>query len=123
MQKNEKRRHPCITQKGKDRESNPKQYVANVLNGTVIGYKYFEILHNDKPITLTIRGHKFRHACGRILISTSLDFAEVNGTLDVNVGIWETRVTGKLHLPLGKQALYLKFQGTGAVDIIDLTWN
>ena len=123
LRKNEKRLHPYITQKGKDRESNPKQYVANVLNGTVIGYKYFEILHNDKPITLTIRGHKFRHARGRILISATQDFAEVHGTLDVNVGIRETQIAGKLHLPLGNQALYLKYQGSGAVDIIDLTWN
>ncbi len=123
LRKNKKRLHPYITQKGKDRESDPKQYIANVLNGTVIGYKYFEILHTDNSIALTIRGHKFCHARGRILISTSLDFAEVHGTLDVNVGMWETRVTGKLHLPLGKQALYLKFRGTGALDIIDLTWN
>ncbi len=33
--------HPYFTQDGEDREENPNQYIANMTNGAVAGFKYF----------------------------------------------------------------------------------
>lgn len=123
LTQDEKVWHPYITQDGADRESDPRQYVANVLSGTVIGYKYFDFPEAKISLTLTLRAHKHSHACGKLLISSKADFSEIHGIVNVDAATAEIRTCASLQLPKGKQALYLKYEGMSAIDLISLTWH
>jgi hypothetical protein len=47
--------HPFFTQTGIDREENGDQYIANMQDGSVAGFKYFD-LHNTTIISVQVRG-------------------------------------------------------------------
>ena len=57
---------PYLTQDGKDRESGPDQYIANMCDGALAGFKYFD-LSETKEISVTIKGH----AEGTLYVRTS----------------------------------------------------
>ena len=46
-------KHPYITQDGQDRECNPQQYIANMRNYSVAGFKYFDV--TDKNVCLFVK--------------------------------------------------------------------
>lgn len=115
--------HPYITQDGPDRESAPSQYVANVLSGTVIGYKYFDIPQTKVSLAFNLRAHKNSPACGKLLISVKSDFSEIAGTVNVEASTAEVQISTAIHLSKGKQPLYLKYEGEGALDLISLSWK
>jgi hypothetical protein len=71
--KEEKKKHsPMHTQDGEDREDNPNQYVADVQNGSLIGFKYFDFNHSKK-LRLSLRGK----ANGKMIVSTDLDYKDM----------------------------------------------
>ena len=43
MIKHPKSGHPYLTQDGKDREQGSDQYIANMCDGAVAGFKYFDL--------------------------------------------------------------------------------
>lgn len=47
--------HPTFTQDGPDREDEENQYITNMKNGAVAGFKYFD-LRNTDAISVTARG-------------------------------------------------------------------
>lgn len=65
MLKHPKAGHPYLTQKGRDRESGEDQYVAHMCDGSVAGYKYFD-LSETKEIRINICGN----ASGTVYIRT-----------------------------------------------------
>jgi len=119
----EKPLHPYFTQDGEDRETDPGQYVANILPGTVIGYKYFDIPGRECTLCLTLRSHLGTRARGRFLLSDRLDFSRIRGTVEVDTAPEQTCAEAALSFPSGKQALYLKYEGSGSVDLLTLGWK
>ena len=94
----------------------PIQYVKNLKDGSIAGYKYFEF-NNAKKITLTVRGE----AQGIIQIMTEPEgksFGDV--IIDLNSTQW-TEVSGKIQIPDGVQALYLRYEGEGSLDFVRFT--
>ena len=113
------KKHPYITQDGKDRESDPAQYVANFGDGCVAGFKYF-LIPEGAQLTLTVRGHHGRRAKGKLQVSSDETFSRVSEA--AWNGAKESRVS--LRLPFqGTRALYVRFAGKGAVDLISLQFG
>ena len=53
MIKHFKSGHPYLTQEGKDREQGSDQYVANMCDGAVAGFKYFDLRETSKAVSYT----------------------------------------------------------------------
>ena len=111
--------HPRLTQDGKDRESDPGQYIANLRDGAMAGFKYFDF-ESDTParISVQIRGR----ASGALLVYDAEDAQEpVAGiSVDVNGKTWTAasssiRVTGK------KTPLFFRYKGKGHLDLFSFT--
>lgn len=107
--------HPYITQEGGDREENPNQYVANIRDGTVAGYRYFD-LTDAVSVTVTVKGL----AHGKFILST-----EENGN-----PIGETPVSFSTFHPTipiksltGPQAIYFRYEGIGHLDLMEIQIN
>ena len=105
--------HPYFTQTGRDREKDGDQYIANMRDGAVAGFKYFEITDADQ-LGLNLRGT----ASGVMQVSEKPDFSILNA--EVKIELHDTAVwyEGALSIQPGEKALYFRFQGTGAVDFI-----
>ena len=118
--KEEKRKHtPMHTQEGEDRECNPNQYVAEAQNGSLIGFKYFD-LQNTTKLGITIRGN----AEGRILVSTDLDYKDMMPKdyhilceipVAINCEAWQM-VETCVNLGCGVKPLQFIFEGQGMFD-------
>lgn len=57
--------HPYLTQDGKDREQGSDQYIANMCDGAVAGFKYFDLRETSK-VRINIKGK----ATGVVYVST-----------------------------------------------------
>lgn len=104
--------HPYFTQEGEDREDNPNQYIANMTNGSVAGFKYFEC-KNSSEISVTVRGN----GIGTMKVATSLDGDVVAQIPMEQMKDWN-EVTASLKLGEGVSALYFTFEGQGFVDFM-----
>ena len=104
--------HPYFTQSGKDRENNGDQYIANMKNGSVAGFKYFE-MGEANQIGITIQGN----AKGTMQVSDKSDFENICAEIEVSNRVKEMHTyKGALNIPRGKRALFFRFQGEGTVD-------
>ena len=79
---------PYLTQDGKDRESGPDQYIANMCDGALAGFKYFD-LSETKEISVTIKGH----AEGTLYVCTS-----ENGEAIAEISISRVKNSGNFPL-------------------------
>ena len=104
--------HPYFTQTGKDREDNGDQYIANMRDGAVAGFKYFQ-MDGPKTVLVELRGT----ASGSMKVSDSPDFAN-GAVIPVSLNNSTVTVGGTLDVGAGRKALYFQFCGTGAVDFI-----
>lgn len=106
---------PCITQEGGDRECGPEQFVRDIADKCVVGYKYFD-LRKTSGIAVTLRGNAkgllaVRHAeCGEA--ATYLEIA-------LSGEEWQ-RIVGKLPPADERSALYLEFSGQGRFDLLEI---
>ncbi|MBQ7837295.1 MAG: family 43 glycosylhydrolase [Clostridia bacterium] len=103
--------HPCIMQTGTDRENEPCQYIHNMRDGCIAGFKYFEC--DCKEITLTVRGGK-----GRIDL-----YFDLNGDIITSLNINESTDFAECSAPLqfsGKKAIYLKYSGEDYADLLSV---
>lgn len=105
------RRHPYFTQTKKDGQKGAKQYIANMRDGAVAGYKYF-LFESAEKIKITVAGN----GKGKVCISDQSDFANVVAEIPVSPKNNKTRYTGKLHIGKGRKALYFRYEGKGAID-------
>ena len=108
--------HPYFTQTGKDREENGDQYIANMRDGAVAGFKYFS-LGNASEIELEVRGK----AAGSFAVSTDPDFREIAAEIPVSVDGTTATVRGAFRAEEGVQPLYFRYNGSGAVDFLAFT--
>lgn len=97
-------------------ETEPVQYIANLKDGCVAGYKYFA-LRALKEIRVILRGN----ADGHLLIKTAPD-ADAMGQIPVRISSDEwIELTGSVTIPDGISPLYFCFEGNGAVDFMSFT--
>lgn len=111
--------HPYFTQSGKDREENGDQYIANMRDGSVAGFKYFAI-HNLNTVAVEVRGK----ADGVIRLSTTPDFI----TESAQIPVWSEEggiriVEAACNITDGVTALYFQYSGNGSIDFISFTLN
>ncbi len=115
--------HPYFTQSGEDREDNPDQYIANMRDGAIAGYKYFDMKDTTK-VTVKVRGQ----GNGAFKVFTALKentispdettlVSEIN--LEPKEG-W-TEFSAEMNIGDGVKALYFRYCGEGAVDFDSFT--
>ena len=103
--------HPYITQDKKDGDETARQYIANMRDGAVAGFKYFEIVE-PTDITIQLNGN----GSGEIQVSFTSDFEEC---VHIPVKVISQRPEyfhAKLPKMCGNAALYFKYKGEGSVN-------
>ncbi len=107
----DKKAHPYFTQTGRDREDNGDQYIANMRDGAVAGFKYFDF-RNVESVSVRYSGK----AAGILEISTSPDFSDICAAVTVRAAdepLWEEAAAD---IPDGVHPLFFRFSGEGALD-------
>ena len=107
--------HPFFTQCGKDDAEGAYQYLANMHDGAVAGFKYFD-LQGLSRIDVTVRGT----GNGRIFVSSDEDGQSVITSIplsNLNQSAWQT-FSGSAQADDGVSALYFRFEGTGSIDFL-----
>lgn len=100
---------PYLTQNKKDGDTKAIQYIANMQDGSVAGFKYFDMTGADK-ISIEIGGS----ANGKMLVSEKEDFSVINASISVKEGM--NRGSAGLKMKDGVKALYFKFTGSGKLN-------
>lgn len=100
---------PYLTQNKKDGDTTAIQYIANMQDGSVAGFKYFNIEGADK-ISIEIDGT----ANGEMLVSEKEDFSVINARISVKEGM-DIGAT-ELKIKDGVRPLYFKFIGSGKLN-------
>ena len=111
--------HPRLTQDGEDRESDPGQYIANLRDLALTGFKYFDF-EEDRPtsISVSIRGK----ACGVLYVYDSEKKEMPSAVIPVNVdGTDWVSVEASLRVRGKKAPLFFLYRGSGAVDLYSFT--
>lgn len=111
--------HPYFTQEGQGQEA--RQYVANMRNGAVAGFKYFDLL-DTSSIVVTLRTNQ----AGTLLFAADEDFEQVLGELSFEPtgGKWK-RFEASLDVSAdsvpdpSSSALFVRHNGEGAVDVLE----
>ena len=106
--------HPYFTQEGRGREG--RQYVANLRDGAVVGFKYFD-LSATRGIALRLRG------CGacRVAVAADENFSQALGVVELGALTheWQT-FSAPLSPASEKSALFLRFEGELTADFLVL---
>ena len=107
----DKKAHPYFTQTGKDRMENGDQYIANMRDGAVAGFKYFGF-GGEKRISLTVSG-----VCsGTVEVSHTPDFKAVIARIPVSAKAEQENAEGAFAPQEGTQPLYFRYTGEGAMN-------
>ena len=102
--------HPYLTQTGKDRERDEDQYIANMKDGAVAGFKYFDF-KGLKKISILVSGE----GQGEMLVKTCLD-GIVIGRIPVQAGFRRTWSEEECTISDGAHALFFEYKGEGSVN-------
>lgn len=105
--------HPYFTQSGKDREENGDQYIANLRDGSVAGFKYFWM---EKASRITVEAGGTGE--GVFEVSDMPDFKQLCASIPVNPNGHKISAEAPLMMKSGKKPLYFRFSGKGSVDFI-----
>jgi arabinoxylan arabinofuranohydrolase len=111
------RNHPYLTQSGVDRESNPNQYIANIRDGSTIGFKYFNFT-DLKQITITIGGTGH----GQFNVYTNLEENAIS-TIPISIHNNVQSFSSKTIQVRGSLPLYFIYTGTGSISFFRFTLN
>ena len=103
--------HPYFTQTGKDREGNGDQYIANMRDGAVAGFKYFDI-RGVKTVAVELSGT----AEGEFLLSDTPGFQTISARIPLKLIDGRAEFRAGCALDNGARALYFKFCGVGSAD-------
>lgn len=107
----DKKAHPYFTQTGKDRMENGDQYIANMRDGAVAGFKYFGF-GGEKRISLAVSG-----VCSGIVeVSHTPDFKTVIARIPVSAKGKQENPEGAFAPQKGTQPLYFRYTGEGAMN-------
>jgi len=107
----EKDKHPYFTQNGVDREEHPDQHIANMKNGSVAGFKYFD-LQGTKEISVETRG-----SGGTLKVMNGCHY---NAAILAQIPLQESEGYKSSFATLKggteKTAMFFKFEGKGRID-------
>lgn len=109
--------YPYFTQDGIDRDDNPNQYIANIRDGAMTGFKYFEF-QNINTISVNLRGK----AKGKFLVMTEPEgevYAEILVRFHHNDNNGWKYFASKAQIPDGVSGLYFRYEGEGSIDFLD----
>ena len=115
MIKHPKNGTPYLTQDGKDRESGPDQYIANMCDSALAGFKYFD-LSETKEISVAIKGR----AEGTLYVRTSENGGAI-ATITVSPCKELKEFSSAVHTSGNREALFFTFEGKGSFDFISFT--
>lgn len=105
---------PKIMQDGKDGDKEPG-YIANIQNSATMGFKYFDC-KNITGIGIKTRGY----ADGIFEIRTSIE-GEVLAQIKVEyTNVWEEYLS-PIHMPDGKNAIYITYRGEGNASLLSFS--
>ena len=107
----DKQAHPYLTQDKQDDDHSAVQYVANMTDGAVAGFKYFDI-NTLSALCVTVGGH----CDGRFEAALTPDFAAVICTLPIHAEGPQITVSAPAAVPVGIHPLFFRFTGAGACD-------
>ena len=99
--------HPYFTQDGQK----GKQYIANMRDGAVAGFKYFDF-RSVRRIGITVGGQ----GEGSMQISTEPAFSAICTEIPVSTDGTRMDLVIQCAIPDGVHPLYFRYMGTGAVD-------
>ena len=102
--------HPYLTQTGKDRERDPDQYIANMKNGAMAGFKYFA-MQDLKRIGVQISGE----GRGELLMKTAQS-GRTLGRISINAEHRKNWFEAACEIPDGVHALYFTYSGEGSIN-------
>lgn len=102
--------HPYFTQSGKDREGDGDQYIKNMRDGAVAGFKYFDI---QEIHSIAV---KYKGGAGVIEVSVTPDFEKLVGEIEVQASEQYCVTEGKVKLANGIQPLYFRYRGKEYID-------
>lgn len=107
-------RFPKITQDGKDGDEETA-YIANMQDGSVAGFKYFNC-SGIRKVRIKVRGY----CKGVFKVKTAWD-GDSLGEMTVDfTNVW-TEYSADISIPDGKQALYFEFKGDGNASLASFT--
>ena len=87
-------------------------YVANIVDGSTVGFKYFKTDGSTARIKLFVRGY----GVGQYEIKTAWD-GEVLARIDVvRANVWE-EFSAPITIPEGTHSLYMTFRGVAASSL------
>ena len=110
-QKFAKKLHPYFTQDKKDDDHSAIQYIANMRDGSVTGFKYFDIASLGS-IWLNVGG-----TCdGKVEVSTTPDFSAIIAQVPVKTEGKRLSVSASCQIEPGVHPLFFRFTGQGALD-------
>ncbi len=116
FEKDKDEAHPYFTQSGEDREENGDQYIANMKDGAVAGFKYFDFKELN-GISVCVRGE----GKGEMEVRTELDGNPIAKITIESSTDWKEYSAIYVQGIQGKQALYFTYRGTGCVDFKQFT--
>lgn len=108
--KKRKGQYPYFTQEGKDREEAGDQYIANMHNGSVAVFRYFDC-RGVRALTVETRGN----GAGKMCVSLVRGGAPVAEIAVIPGRDWHEQSV-EVSVPDGVHALYFTFTGTGRID-------
>ena len=107
-----KKSHPYFIQRGKDRDKDSVQYIANMQDGSVAGFKYFDI-QTVNVIGITVSGR----GLGVMQVSTTPDFKKLCAEIPIHPEEQQEKTfSGMARLEHKVTPLYFRYQGEGAVN-------
>ena len=106
-----KKLHPYFTQRGKDGAEDAVQYIANMRDGSVAGFKYFDV--RDVKAIRVKAGGKFS---GTVQVSADKEFTRIAAELPMSSDGAMVNTMAALSLEDGVHPLYFRFTGLGAMD-------
>lgn len=105
------RNHPYFTQTGGDREGEGDQYIADMHDGAVAGFKYFSI-EGLRSVAVETRGSK-----GVIEISDSPGFEKICSVIQIEeTEAYRWWKSTEVKMEDGRKALYFRYRGEGKID-------
>jgi arabinoxylan arabinofuranohydrolase len=102
--------HPYFTQEGEDREDHPNQYIANMTDGAIAGFKYFDF-GDVSEILVQVKGT----GNGKLQVSTTLGGEEA-AEIAISPGQEWRIFTAPLTINHGVNALFFTYKGEGSID-------
>ncbi|MBR2257957.1 MAG: family 43 glycosylhydrolase [Blautia sp.] len=103
--------HPYFTQTGKDREQDGDQYIANMQNGAVAGFKYFATGEANQ-----IQVETSGHGCGYFEVFLDAGCKELAAEISVNPNGGKVVTNASFTADKGIFPLFFRYQGTGSVN-------